>query len=794
MSTSNKNDNMVSPVKKPLKKNNTGKKNTKKKVVSATNVKSPIVKGTVVKKNTTKSNDKTVIKTVNSTKPATKNRVNVNTNKKNSVVASNVKKNTAKAVKTETKAVTSSKAIKSTTKGVKSPATYNASSKKGKTGTTVTKANDTKTKGVAKAASDVKTNDLPKVKKVIKTEEDLNKEIDKYISNAGIPTVNTNGSRVENNIESIENIVEDDYSRTREYKDLAAELREQAEKEAREQYERELSLSKTTLVKIEDEVENKLNENVNNDNVSLDDIIDENDHVVTGETIDLSSLPSSLDDTSSYQNIDEALKYEVKNNTPGKEKKKKSVVYSVIKIIFSLVFIIISALFGFTAVHSNYLPTKYSIILIVVLVLINLFTIFLLRRKHKIFNVFGFILIILFSVVLGLGYNYMNNTFDVIKDILKEDEVYSEYYYVVLKDSQYNTPADLSNSNLGLVNTNKDNVVKKVNEEINVNYREFDTVGNMLYGLSLHEVEGVIISSTTYDLMKENDENFEDTVKVIGTVSIVGEVNTVESKIDVNKSFVVYISGVDTRDTSSVPVYGLSDVNLLAVVNPTSHRILLVNIPRDYYVKLHGIESGYRDKLTHAGLYGVEMSMNTLADLFNIEINTYVRVNFATVTTLVDDIDGIDVYSDKSFNSYHMSGWVVPQGTSHMNGAKALAFARERYAYASGDRHRGENQQAVITAIINKLSSNKKYLLQYDKILSDISPYFATNIKEQNIQELVKDQLNTMPSWTVESVSVDGTNSSNYTYSWPTQYTYVMLPNQSTIDNAKAKMADVMKS
>lgn len=128
-----------------------------------------------------------------------------------------------------------------------------------------------------------------------------------------------------------------------------------------------------------------------------------------------------------------------------------------------------------------------------------------------------------------------------------------------------------------------------------------------------------------------------------------------------------------------------------------------------------------------------------------------------------------------------------------MDGEKALAYSRERYAYSSGDRHRGKNQTDVISAIVKKVSQNKQYLLKYNDILSSIQPYFNTNLELEDVQELVKNQIDTLKPWTVESISVDGSNSQNYTASWPKQMTYVMIPNQATIDNAKEKINQVMR-
>lgn len=295
-----------------------------------------------------------------------------------------------------------------------------------------------------------------------------------------------------------------------------------------------------------------------------------------------------------------------------------------------------------------------------------------------------------------------------------------------------------------------------------------------------------------YELVLEQNPDFELMIRNIGQLEVVGEPVKIDSSIEVGESFILYLSGLDTRDTSVIWNSGLSDVNILMVVNPTTHKLLLVNIPRDYYVPVYGTQ-GLNDKLTHAGLYGIEASTKTVENLFGINVNAYAKVNFKVLTTIVDEIDGIDIYSDIGFNSSHIRGWYVKQGWNHMDGKKALAYSRERYAYTTGDRHRGQNQQAVITAIVNKISQNKTYLLKYTDILESIQPCFATNVELEDIQGMVREQIDSLSPWTVESISVNGTNSSNYTYSFPKQLTYVMVPDQATIDAAKARINQAMR-
>ena len=250
--------------------------------------------------------------------------------------------------------------------------------------------------------------------------------------------------------------------------------------------------------------------------------------------------------------------------------------------------------------------------------------------------------------------------------------------------------------------------------------------------------------------------------------------------------FSIYISGIDTY--GKISSVSRSDVNIVATVNPNTNQVLLISIPRDYYVKLHGT-TGYNDKLTHAGIYGVDMSVKTLEDLLGININYYVKVNFSSVIKIVDVLDGIDVYSEYTFKSY--SGYNFTKGYNHMDGKQALDFARTRKAFASGDRQRGKNQQAVIEALIRKCSS-AAVITKYSSLLDSINGSFQTNMSTKEITSLAKYQLDKMPEWTVKSISLDGSDSYNYTYSYGRSKAYVMVPYESSIKEAQQALSEIL--
>ena len=256
--------------------------------------------------------------------------------------------------------------------------------------------------------------------------------------------------------------------------------------------------------------------------------------------------------------------------------------------------------------------------------------------------------------------------------------------------------------------------------------------------------------------------------------------------------FVVYLSGVDNR--GELTENARSDVNILAVVNPVTKQAALINTPRDYYVDLAGTES--KDKLTHAGLYGVETSMATLGNLYGVDVDHYIRINFAGFISIIDAIGGVDVYSDQAFTSVGSPGYYDPttfaEGWNHLDGKSALAFARERHAFKTGDIQRGINQMKVIDAMANKLKS-PTLLMSFSKLMDAAADCFVTSFSQEQISALVRMQLGDLASWDIQSYTVTGSGAkSSKCYSAKGQSLYVMKPDENSVNEAKALIAAVL--
>ncbi len=271
-----------------------------------------------------------------------------------------------------------------------------------------------------------------------------------------------------------------------------------------------------------------------------------------------------------------------------------------------------------------------------------------------------------------------------------------------------------------------------------------------------------------------------------------GLISGAEANKITKEPFVLYLSGVDNR--GELTEKARSDVNILAVVNPATKRVALINTPRDYYVDLAGTDS--KDKLTHAGLYGVETSMATLGNLYGIQVDHYIRIDFSGFISIIDAVGGVDVYSDQAFTSVGSPGYYDPttfaEGWNHLDGKSALAFARERHAFASGDIQRGINQMKVIDAMANKLKS-PTVLMSFSKLMDAVSDCFVTSLSQEQISALVRMQLGDLASWDIESCSVTGSSGkSSQCYSAKGQSLYVMKPDESSVSKAKELIASVL--
>ena len=476
----------------------------------------------------------------------------------------------------------------------------------------------------------------------------------------------------------------------------------------------------------------------------------------------------------------------------------------IISAILGLIFAISSIIFIFKVLTFGLLPAKFFYLLFGVLLILNLLYFFLTLRKKagKIIRIILGILAILFSVGLFLGGLKIDGLNGFLDKNFNDDKKYAIYNVIISKDSSKKSLNDLVGAELftfeeSLPEVSDADLTSATKTRIKKSSLVFKNDIETVMSRPLKSTSSAsVINNGTFESYLAANEGYEAKIKIIGEIKV--EIKAVEKpKTDVSKNlakkpFLLYISGIDTR-TGTMPSRSLSDVNILAAINPAAKKILLVNIPRDSYVLVHG-DNDLRDKLTHAGSRGgLQLSTATIEDLFGLKIDRNIRVNFNFVTKLVDSIGGITVTNDLN-RTLTLEGCTYKPGDNAVDGKCALRFARERKSYDSGDRHRGENQQQIITRIINKISSNKSIILGYEKILSAIDGSFESNLTSENITSLVRLQLDEMSPWQVESYNVNGSGRLTKTHSYPNQDLYVMDIDQTTLSTAKTKLEAVLSN
>ena len=549
---------------------------------------------------------------------------------------------------------------------------------------------------------------------------------------------------------------------------------------------------KEEVKKVEPKQEVKVEEQIKRERKRVEDDLIEQKELVSQIAEKLKEEEKKIEEikakeeTKIEEHKQEEQKRKVKLKNARKKKFRASV--NIISLIIGILFLLsMATMFGLVT-YLNILPVKFFIPFTILTALFTLLVSFMLfnfkiKKGIKIFfSVLGILVVAVSAVVL----NYAIHTFDFLKDISNADLKITEKYYVMVRaDSPYNKLEDIATFTVGTFNENTNiyqEAIKQLTDKVEVTLVECDSsiqnVDNLLSG----ESTAILLSNLHKEQYQEENKGFSDQVKILETIEV--ETDHKENEVVTIKPvsedvMTIYISGIDTY--GGINLRSRSDVNMLVTVNKKNHEILLTSIPRDYYVQLHDTY-GYKDKLTHAGIYGVNMSVQTIQDFMGIDINYYVRVNFSTLEAVVNSIGGVDVYSDLTFRPLHHKAVVIKQGMNHMDGKTALAFARERYAYQDGDRHRVRNQQEVLKAIISKATSDVSILTRYTTLLNNVSGYFQTNVDMNEVAKIVKIQLDEMPSWTIKQYSLDGTGSKQPTHSMGATPLYVMIPNQDTVN------------
>ena len=458
---------------------------------------------------------------------------------------------------------------------------------------------------------------------------------------------------------------------------------------------------------------------------------------------------------------------------------------------------------------TNMVPDKLLVLLAAVLLVINALHLVaqLPRWRNKLIKLVCGVLSLVICAGMIYGISAMDSVQSTLLNITGEMSEQDVSYVVVMKDNPAETISDTEEYQFGILSqgdaTNTSALMDAIAEGLNITpaTTSFDAITDLVDALYAQEVDTIVLNEGYISLMENMDEyaDFSQRTRIIYEFTTLREVEPIKPNPAITKEpFIIYCSGIDTRG-KNVNVTSLSDVNIIAVVHPETHQVLLINTPRDYYVPMVSEPyTGMLDKLTHAGMVGVEESMKVLSQLYDVEANYYIRVNFLGLKDIVDALGGIEVVSPKAFTTvsmyipgYNYDTYSFEAGTIQLTGVEAVAFSRERKSFDDGDNQRGKNQMAVIKGIVDKATS-PQILKSYDEVLKAVEGHFLTNMPYEDISALVRMQLRDMSGWNITSYAVSGYGDMQPCASFGSEPLWVMQPEQADVDTAKAMIQQVL--
>ena len=482
------------------------------------------------------------------------------------------------------------------------------------------------------------------------------------------------------------------------------------------------------------------------------------------------------------------------SRTNRKQKRTGKKMWGMVNIGLTILYTVLVAFLLFIMFNYNFLSFRFlNIIITIGLLVVLAISIFLQKAKKS--TLVTTIILVVFSLISLVGVFGFKQMID-ITNRMNQTAAFSEVEMsiVVPKDSdikdvnqlttvQAPTKVDKNNVDTLMSALKKD---KKVDVKVDdvASYQE--AYDNLKSGKS----KAMVLSGSYASLLESVDSNYSSNLKTIYTYKIKKKNNNSAKEVD-SKVFNIYISGIDTY--GSISTVSRSDVNIIMTVNMNTHKILLTTTPRDAYVKIPDGGADQYDKLTHAGIYGVETSEKTLENLYGIKIDYYARINFTSFLKLIDQLGGVTVHNDQAFTSLH-GKFDFPVGDIQMNSEQALGFVRERYSLDGGDNDRGKNQEKVISAIVNKLASLNS-VSNFTSIVNNLQDSVQTNMSLDTINALANTQLDSGSKFTVTSQAVTGTGSTGQltSYAMPNSSLYMMKLDDSSVESASQAIKNLME-
>lgn len=474
-------------------------------------------------------------------------------------------------------------------------------------------------------------------------------------------------------------------------------------------------------------------------------------------------------------------------------------VETVVNLLALVLFVILAVAFVAAAISTHFL-TPVLIAALAAVVVVVLVMVWALRRSHRSgVRAAGSVLAMVFCLIFALGIGYIRVGMNAL-DRITTDQPQTVAMTIYVREGDNRTLKELMDTPWGTLSTDQANTqaaLEQLEQDhgVALTPQAYPGATELVDALEQGQVEVILAAPSRLQVLEDMADyaSVFQGLREVETLQVAPTSSqpTGQSAPTVDQVFTVYISGNDTR-SNDINDTERSDVNIIATINPKTRQILLLSTPRDYFIPL-SISNGVEDKLTHAGKYGIDVSMDTLEMLYGINLDYYFKVNFSGFEGIIDALGGIEVDSKYEFSSKISDHPIhYNKGINHLNGEEALYYVRERYSFVNGDFQRGIHQMQVIQAVMDKVLS-PSILVRYVPMMEAMSNCFRTSVPTDLITALVRSQLSGGGDWNVVSYYVTGHEEHRYTYSAPREKLSVIVPDQSTVETAKQLMEQVRR-
>jgi LCP family protein required for cell wall assembly len=423
------------------------------------------------------------------------------------------------------------------------------------------------------------------------------------------------------------------------------------------------------------------------------------------------------------------------------------------------------------------------ICLIIIDALFILFAFKFLRKGKKIKNIILIIIMLLYSGVCIFAACNINKVYSSLTKVSDSSD-YTTYSssLVTLATNDVDSIDDIGDETLGILSDEtsyESNIIPTEvisSKKLTNKTQEYESAISMIDDLIDGKIKYIFLP-TNYSIMYGSTEGYEDLktkTKIIYTKTKKVKKDKDESsksKKKVTEPFTILLMGVDSETEGIEGSSFNGDSLMLITFNPKTLSATMLSIPRDSYVPISCFTNQRKNKITHAAWQGENCMINTIENFLSVDIDYYVKINFKGVVKLVDTLGGVKVdvpYSlcEQDSNRQWGSNTVyIKKGLQTLNGEQALAYSRNRHPnptmcssewtnYTSNDFIRGQHQQEVVTALLNKLKNVKNLDTMY-KLLDTVSNNMVTNMSTNQILSLynvVKDMASKSSSKNVEDM------------------------------------------